>query len=102
MAEKDYFEFAEAMANLHMDCHVKHKTGCLAPDCRECIRRSFSNSWSHLLPETVKHGKWIYGCVCSVCGDAHGPKNAKHAPYYNYCPNCGAKMEGERISDDED
>ena len=45
----------------------------------------------------VVHGRWIYEPVeftyekdikCSVCGSY-----AKHAS--NYCPNCGAKMDGE-------
>lgn len=43
----------------------------------------------------VVHGHWVYGCQCSVCGDRHGPYNARHKPYYNYCPNCGAKMDEE-------
>lgn len=43
-----------------------------------------------------KTGKWeIYvismldgeGCRCSECG-------FEGAPYWHYCPNCGAKMEG--------
>lgn len=43
----------------------------------------------------VVHGRWsIVGeaCVCSVC------HNASIATYY-YCPNCGAKMDGERSPD---
>ena len=43
----------------------------------------------------VVHGHWVYGCQCSVCGDGHGPYNAHHKAYYNYCPNCGAKMDEE-------
>ena len=43
----------------------------------------------------VMHGQWECGCQCSVCGDSHGPYNSRHKPYYNYCPNCGAKMDGE-------
>ena len=41
----------------------------------------------------VVHGRWVNGCQCSVCGDRHGPYNSRHRPYYNYCPNCGAKMD---------
>lgn len=51
----------------------------------------------------VRHGKWI--CTgnmdrktrethykCSICGfDATQP----HPLNYSYCPNCGAKMDGE-------
>lgn len=43
----------------------------------------------------VVHGRWVYGCQCSVCGDRHGPYNTRHKPYYNFCPNCGAKMDEE-------
>ena len=41
----------------------------------------------------VVHGRSVNGCQCSVCGDRHGPYNSRHRPYYNYCPNCGAKMD---------
>jgi hypothetical protein len=44
----------------------------------------------------VKHGEWETTdtplgrcCVCSVCGSCPTLE-------YNYCPYCGAKMDGER------
>lgn len=40
--------------------------------------------------DPVKHGRWIIsdGCVCcSECGEPNME--------WNYCPNCGARMEGE-------
>lgn len=49
----------------------------------------------------VKHGKWkecfedwrkqIAGDECSVCGFQHYGTSITN---YNYCPNCGAKMDG--------
>ena len=50
----------------------------------------------------VVHGKWIdedpafaeYFANCSVCGyeiDVHNERG-----YFNFCPNCGAKMRGEQ------
>ena len=40
----------------------------------------------------VKHGEWKHYSTtmmeCSICGK----HTAKHR--YNYCPNCGAKMDG--------
>ena len=39
----------------------------------------------------VKHGVWVEGRTlekCSVCGK-------KGFPDWHYCPNCGAKMDGE-------
>lgn len=41
--------------------------------------------------QLVKHGRWMYPFYCSECG---------FVPYYssdltyNYCPNCGARMDG--------
>ena len=51
----------------------------------------------------VKHGKWIYegvrgrfpACRCSVCGNVENADWAMISGKVNYCPNCGAKMEGE-------
>ena len=54
----------------------------------------------------VRHGKWVHSEIedddwgrifhewtCSVCGYsvAHNPTGE------NYCPNCGAKMDGEGV-----
>ena len=52
--------------------------------------------------EPVRHGKWIdngerdilgvptpFAISCSECGSSAGAK------WNKYCPNCGAKMEGE-------
>ena len=62
----------------------------------------------------VKHGVWILDenphdgdCRCSVCNvaiDAMHERNhsllnvltgGKWWTFYNYCPNCGAKMDGK-------
>jgi hypothetical protein len=45
----------------------------------------------------VVHGRWEFDCACepycSVCGEyALQLGFEKHAS--NYCPNCGAKMDG--------
>ena len=54
--------------------------------------------------EPVRHGQWIdrdyygehngtsiFSCKCSVCGSW-----LKDADDYNYCPECGAKMDGKK------
>lgn len=51
-----------------------------------------------------KHGEWIeekdgwyggQGCRCSSCGYGYSYK-AYHEPYeFDFCPNCGAKMDKE-------
>ena len=45
---------------------------------------------------TVRHGRWIDSLAritpyCSACGHSH--RSLIRTP--NYCPNCGAKMDGE-------
>ena len=45
---------------------------------------------------TVRHGRWIDSLAritsyCSTCGHSH--RCLIRTP--NYCPNCGAKMDGE-------
>ena len=47
--------------------------------------------------EPVRHGRWLkdgsigaIGNYCSLCD-----KRVKPDANYNYCPNCGAKMEKE-------
>ena len=53
--------------------------------------------------EPVRHGRWIYKgvrgrfpvCECSVCGNAENADWAVLGDNVNYCPNCGARMDGE-------
>ena len=55
--------------------------------------------------QEVKHGRWIkreycsnysgydYGMKCSVCGKPLYRQLSEKMP--NYCPNCGARMDGK-------
>ncbi len=47
----------------------------------------------------VKHGEWLQTNIfkCSECGYSFEPEG--YTAYFNYCPNCGAKMDGK---DDEE
>lgn len=46
----------------------------------------------------VVHGRWVFGgdgCViCSRCNEEESNDNHR-----NYCPNCGAKMDGGATDD---
>ena len=50
----------------------------------------------------VVHGRWeesptLYGVVrCSVCHDCYIYAEWVTENRWNYCPNCGAKMDGDR------
>lgn len=85
----------------------------LISDCKKRIANDWNNmvaplSWAHaekkflkILEEAqtedvapVRHGMWNppavgrFGCLCSVC-----KKQSDNC--FNYCPNCGAKMDLE-------
>lgn len=38
---------------------------------------------------------------CSVCGWFDGDTYTGYTSEYNYCPNCGAKMDGERENNND-
>ena len=42
--------------------------------------------------EPVRHGRWEHGLQCPFCNQIDTTKS-------NYCPNCGAKMDGEDMKD---
>lgn len=52
----------------------------------------------------VRHGEWVFSklggrdaWVCSLCGAGFTGENAEWiAKEHNFCPKCGAKMDGER------
>ncbi len=98
-------ELVEVLANTLEFCHFKHKLGCIAPDCRECLHWQFNEfNSSHLIPtadvQPVRHGHWL-PCNddnkkrCSrcdtICLIAVYPAWKKAL----FCPNCGAKMDGK-------
>lgn len=59
----------------------------------------------------VRHGIWIegaehftngfYEAECSVCGN-YIRWNEGNSGEWNFCPNCGAKMDGKGESDETD
>lgn len=42
-----------------------------------------------------RKGKWFVYYQCSVCGKKISYPSADGKAFTNYCPNCGAKMDGE-------
>lgn len=81
---------------LQIDLHGTNKFGMLDEDIREFIKKQPAADVVE-----VKHGYWetkpnIGGHIvmmrCSVC--AFQFDNWRHI--FDYCPECGAKMDGER------
>jgi hypothetical protein len=53
----------------------------------------------------VVRGEWIHGCTdgagtefcyCSACGEDALKDKGGYTEFSRYCPNCGAKMDGEK------
>lgn len=48
--------------------------------------------------DPVRHGRWVYGedidIQCSLCGKDALTEGDYRQVKSNYCPNCGAKMDG--------
>lgn len=66
-------------------------------DCTDCSNAL--NTAIEALEERSKHGKWknVSGSwdiqeMCNQCG------KIVYEPNYNYCPNCGIKMESDWVS----
>lgn len=84
-------------ANL-LECYINDTN-----NIEEWLVNQYNADWIMRFIETaptadvqeVKHGKWVYHYrlkkfVCLECG-----YETKHKPDFNYCPNCGAKMDKE-------
>ena len=69
----------------------------------ECIRQGYAMPIADVVE--VRHGEWIdkptgaYSRMqswCSACGKHSGIGGIESNRHKPYCPNCGAKMDGER------
>ena len=45
--------------------------------------------------EPIRHGKWIGDDLCSCCGNITEVYEEYNAREFEYCPHCGARMDGE-------
>ena len=88
---------------------------CDSPDCKGCNLKRLetmlgNGKFDCLMNEnraigtsadvaTVRHGKWIpavhVGDCCYHCSECQFLRDAYLIDIGNYCPNCGAKMDGE-------
>ena len=105
----DYTELLELLR------YCSSKSGCIgcklseAYDCTDDLTRDAADAIEELQAQLPKRGQYVHGrelsreyigdCLvsidyedwrCSVCGIVFEQWSI---PKYNYCPNCGAKME---------
>jgi hypothetical protein len=67
----------------------------------EYVRLTMEEYQALIDSEPVKHAKWHNKnnkhWVCSECGGLAETAHYCSRCYYDYCPNCGAKMDKEEI-----
>lgn len=53
---------------------------------------------------SVVHGRWVWETAdiyrCTVCNTKAHVKEVMNRPAWDYCPNCGARMDGEADGSD--
>ena len=66
-----------------------------------CVRLSDIENAPTVDAVPIRHGEWIFGetmhhewMKCSECLKSQTPTGC-----FTYCPNCGAKMDGERSTE---
>lgn len=92
--------------NRHRDASIKeidaHARGYLSGVFDALDMVAAAEQQAQNAPEPVVHGRWFKfketdSCYvhmrCSVCSAYWS--DPSHADHFRYCPNCGAKMEGE-------
>lgn len=47
-------DLIKSIIALHKNCKLKHKEGCFADTCEECLARTFNGHHNHLLPLVEK------------------------------------------------
>ena len=100
----DAEKLAEVLNRYLAAPHVQLRNSGISVGLRMGIKTclTFLNNANTIEAEPVRHGRWIlerkpdgkpYCFHCSVCDDDFHYIGITVA--YDYCPNCGAKMESE-------
>lgn len=77
---------------LRIDCHGTNKFGMLDEDIRAFIK---AQPAADVAP--VVHSRWRESgplLECQSCGEIYSRLGGNAGQLWDYCPNCGAKMDG--------
>jgi hypothetical protein len=104
--EKPYYNI------MFFDPAYKEYEVCFGSYCLEHVRKWLSEEFEIVDAPTVDavevvHGRWeprtdVFGFVrCSVCHDCNIYDDWEDGKKWNYCPHCGAKMDGDGNEDEK-
>lgn len=93
---KKYIDANELVGNLEASCMPIHEKGISGILGDEKSIADIIQEQPAADVQEVRHGKWeqennIF--TCSECG--YQFEYEGYTQYFNYCPNCGCKMDGE-------
>ena len=91
--EEDFKEWADRIKEQN-----KGKNIVVIPCEAECVSAERVGEWEHWGSPFSDESEVIDTIVCSVCGARFIEPKDEPKGEYNYCPNCGARME----NDDDD
>ena len=95
-------EYIEREAALNVLCQENCGHDYEADKCNNCYTSAFIEYIPASDVAPVRHGKWeprndVIGFDrCSVCHDCNIYDDWADGEKWSYCPNCGAKMDGEQ------
>ena len=91
---KEYIERAQLLKNLGYD--EKRRADVLPGSMFDIVLKEPTADVA-----SVRHGKWIDNTFCSCCGgfDEDDKGNIIQS-FHNYCPACGALMDGKEAKHD--
>ena len=105
MMAKEYIEREALLKAMCPDlCNIEYNSGCV-----ECAEIQMIRAFPAADVAPVVHGQWMkteeplgwqeVDCIeCSACHEswiADEDYGLEFADYWKYCPNCGARMDGE-------
>ena len=100
MAEKEYIERGAAISTACKGCNKEFPNEPCEP--AECYIQQGLFAIPTADVVEVRHGEWVLNepvYICSVCGEVPdyflNGWDWEIYEYPNYCPNCGAKMDGK-------
>ena len=92
---------ADVFVREYCDCCSAKKEGCNPTDDPVCGAIELLNEQPTVDAVPVVHGRWekrtdVVGFVrCSNCRDCNIYDDWADGKKWNYCPTCGAKMDGD-------